>query len=117
MNSATETKQEKKKNDQVTVLGASNFTLPSQKLDMDEELQEPTLEEKVRELTVVEEKVVQEKGVPKVNSLQQMLLQALRTNDSSLLEQCLAVRFLFFFFFFFFFFSFFLYFTSSNSLN
>jgi len=93
--SASDGKQEKKKAaDQVTVLGSSDSAIALPKLDSSsvEGLQGPTLEEKMRDLGVVEEKVVSNKNVPKSGSLQQVLVQALQTSDNALLEQCLLVR-------------------------
>jgi len=92
--SASDGKQEKKKAaDQVTVLGSSDSAIALPKLDSSsvEGLQGPTLEEKMRDLGVVEEKVVSNKNVPKSGSLQQVLVQALQTSDNALLEQCLLV--------------------------
>jgi len=79
----------------VTVLGAADLALATPKLDASsiEGLQGPTLEEKMKDLGVVEEKIVATtKNVPKSGSLQQVLTQALQTNDNSLLEQVLLVR-------------------------
>ncbi|KAG0362090.1 WD40-repeat-containing domain protein [Gamsiella multidivaricata] len=98
----------------VTVVGAADFALPTPGMsgenddekDIDEdaeELEGRTMEEKLQDLVVDEsatnstgKKSKQSEGsknrypTPKANSLQQMLIQALHSNDLQLLEACLT---------------------------
>ena len=57
----------------------------------------------MKDLAVIEERVsnASDKNIPKAGSLQQMLIQALHTDDSVLLEKCLAVSLFSFFSFLF----------------
>lgn len=86
-------KQEKTKKSKqdVTILGAADISLPAPKMTATtiEGMQGPTLEEKMKDLSVIEER--SDKSIPKAGSLQQMLIQALHTDDSVLLEKCLMV--------------------------
>ncbi|KAF9115407.1 WD repeat-containing protein 43 [Mortierella sp. AM989] len=95
----------------VTVVGAADFALPTPAMgEADEsegeedasELEGRTMEEKLQDLAV-EESATSSTGkkskqsatkskysTPKANSLQQMLIQALHSNDLQLLEACLT---------------------------
>lgn len=94
----------------VTVVGAADFAMaaPSMEVDSDnsdneegEKMEGRTMEEKLQDLAV-EDSATNSTGkkskqanknkipTPKANSLQQMLIQALHSNDTQLLEACLT---------------------------
>ncbi|RUS12915.1 hypothetical protein BC938DRAFT_478293, partial [Jimgerdemannia flammicorona] len=91
----------------VVVLGTTDFGLPDASLgpnaDTDQDDHEPTIEEKLKDLAVDEPTASASKAeskkskpavpkyqMPKANSLQQMLVQALHSNDAQMLEACLS---------------------------
>ncbi|KAF9411819.1 WD repeat-containing protein 43 [Podila epigama] len=93
----------------MTVVGASDFAIaaPSMVADSDEEKDAPklegrTMEEKLQDLVVEDstanaddkksKQTNKKYATPKANSLQQMLIQALHSNDLQLLEACLMFR-------------------------
>ena len=86
---------------QSTIVMASGVSLVQpqeaiheEQLETTSATEEITLEEKLKALQVlerVEKNVPGKRVVPKADSLQQMLLQALRTQDKTLLEECLVV--------------------------
>jgi len=93
LHAPTEKQEKKRTSEGVSVAAPESMGLaPKMDSSLIEGLQGPTLEEKVKDMMIVEEKVVTNKNVPKAGSLQQMLAQALQTHDNNLLEQCLAVR-------------------------
>lgn len=109
---ASNLKATKKAYDETTVIvvGAADFAMaaPSMEVDSDnsdneegEKMEGRTMEEKLQDLAV-EDSVTNSTGkkskqtnknkipTPKANSLQQMLIQALHSNDTQLLEACLT---------------------------
>ncbi|ORX92225.1 NUC189-domain-containing protein [Basidiobolus meristosporus CBS 931.73] len=85
--------------DNVVVLGATDMALPDPSIKKRTEVsseQEPTIEEKLKDLAVTETadgaagEVPTNKAItPKANSLVHILVQALHSNDVQLLEGCL----------------------------
>ncbi|KAK9674710.1 Small subunit (SSU) processome component [Basidiobolus ranarum] len=80
----------------VVVLGATDMALPDPSIKKRTEEQEPTIEERLKDLAVVETaegatgNVPTHKTItPKANSLVHILVQALHSNDIQLLEGCL----------------------------
>ncbi|KAK9763423.1 Small subunit (SSU) processome component [Basidiobolus ranarum] len=80
----------------IAVLGATDMALPDPSINKRTEEQEPTIEEKLKDLVVADtadganaEIPAQKTITPKANSLVHILVQALHSNDIQLLEGCL----------------------------